>query len=453
MFDVRFSTHPSRAVLRGKLGDIQSRTRAFLPRNQSQPKSWISCQASKDERSNRMALTSEVGRYLVEHLAGRRSFIAEQVVLAIRSSGEISSSERLTDQQLIDHFPQLFADLVEYFLTEADSGTRRRTFEAALKHGTTRWQQGYELVEVVRELGIVRRSILEEGLEKFFANHSHWISSINDARTHLATFFEDSVTGSVQRYVENFTEQLRSANAKLLEANESLNRIDESRLRLIRTVSHEIANVLNTLRLTITLVTTGNDEAIRSEMLGICQRNVQEMSELLNDLRDYSVLIAGAVSLQIEEINLRIFGSELEASFQALTHSAGVRLDLQIDPDLQVVRSDRKKVRQIIANLVTNSINYRRRDKPNKAVVLTFRSLDECFFQIAVEDSGRGIPSESLDSIFDEFKRISPTEDIKGAGLGLAITKRLVDELKGNIKVFSVLGQGSRFVVTLPKMG
>jgi hypothetical protein len=59
-----------------------------------------------------MALTSDLRRYLVEHLAGRQSFIGEQVVIAIRSSGEISSSERLTDQQLIDHFPQLFADLV-----------------------------------------------------------------------------------------------------------------------------------------------------------------------------------------------------------------------------------------------------------------------------------------------------------------------------------------------------
>jgi signal transduction histidine kinase len=314
-----------------------------------------------------MTLTSEVRRYLVEHLAGRQWLIGEQVVFAIRSSGEIFSSERLTDQQLIDHFPQLFADLVEYFLTEADPSTRRRTINAALKHGMTRWQQGYELVEVIRELGIVHRSILDHGIEKFFEENSQWVDSINNARRHLGAFFEDSVAGSVQRYVENFTEQLRGANAKLLKANESLSRIDESRLRLIRTVSHELANVLNTLNLTITLVTTGNDEAIRSEMLDTCQRNVQEMSELLNDLKDYSVLLAGAASLQIEEINVRVFGSELEASFHAITQAAGMRLDLQIDPDLDVIRSDRRKIRQIITNLVTNAINYCRRDKPNSA--------------------------------------------------------------------------------------
>jgi signal transduction histidine kinase len=124
---------------------------------------------------------------------------------------------------------------------------------------------------------------------------------------------------------------------------------------------------------------------------------------------------------------------------------------LHIDPDLDVIRSDRRKIRQIITNLVTNAINYCRRDKPN-TVVLDFRLLNQGSWQIAVEDSGIGIPSEHLDSIFDEFKRVSPYGDIKGAGLGLAITKRLVEELKGTIEVFSEVGHGSRFVVTIPKM-
>jgi signal transduction histidine kinase len=397
-----------------------------------------------------MTLASEVKRYLVEHLAGRQSLIAEQAVLAVRSSLEIPSAGRLTDQELIDHFPQLFGDLVEYFLTDADPSTRRQTIEAALKHGMTRWQQGYELVEVVRELGVVHRSILDHGMEKFFAENPQWIKSINHARRNLDAFFEDSVAGSVQRYVENFAEAMRSANVKLLQANESLSQIDESRLRLIRTVGHELANVLNALKFTITLVSTGNVEANRSEMLEICQRNVQEMSELLEDLRDYSVLIAGAGSLQIEEINVGAFGSELGASFHAVTQVAGVRLELQIDSNLGVIQSDRRKIRQIVRNLITNAINYCQ--EPHPRVLLEFRSLDQSSWQIAVEDSGIGIPPEHLDSIFDEFKRISPSEMIKGTGLGLAITKRLVEELKGRIQVFSEVGAGSRFVVTMPKM-
>ena len=83
--------------------------------------------------------------------------------------------------------------------------------------------------------------------------------------------------------------------------------------------------------------------------------------------------------------------------------------------------------------------------------MLAFQSMEPRFWQIVVEDSGIGIPGEHLSSIFDEFKRISSSVDVKGAGLGLAITKRLVEELKGTIEVFSEVGQGSRFVVTLPK--
>jgi signal transduction histidine kinase len=397
-----------------------------------------------------MTLASEVRRFLVEHLAGQQLLIAEQAVSAVRASREIPSAERLTDQELMDHFPQLFGDLVNYFLTDADPITRKQTIEAALKHGTTRWKQRYELVEVVRELGIVRRSILDHGIEKFFAENSQWLMSVNHAQRNLDVFFEDSVSGSVQRYVENFAEAMRSTNSMLLKANESLSQIDESRLRLIRTVSHELGNVLNALKFTITMVTTGNVEANRAEMLEICQRNVQEMSELLDDLRDYSVLIAGATSLQIEEINLGEFGGELEASFHAVTQAAGVRLDLRIDSDLQVIQSDRRKIRQIVRNLITNAINYCQ--KPHPRVLLEFRSADQSSWQIAVEDSGIGIPPEHLDSIFDEFKRVSPSEAIKGSGLGLAITKRLVEELKGNIQVFSGVGEGSRFVVTMPKM-
>jgi signal transduction histidine kinase len=304
-------------------------------------------------------------------------------------------------------------------------------------------------VEVNRDLALVERSILDHGIKKFFQENSQWVESIDIARRILDSFFEDSVVGSVRRYVENYTEQLQSANAKLQIANENLNRIDESRLRLIRTVSHELANVLNALTITVSLIATGNDEAIRSEMLNSCQRNVREMGELLTELKDYSLLISRATSVQIEEINVRVFASEIKASFQAMMQEAGVQFDLQIDPSLEVIRSDRRKARQIITNLLTNAINYCDRDKSNKTVVLEFR-LDRDSWQISVEDSGIGIPPEHLGSIFDEFKRVSLSETIKGAGLGLAITKRLVEELKGTIEVVSEVGQGSRFVVTIP---
>jgi signal transduction histidine kinase len=398
-----------------------------------------------------MAVTNEMTRRLVEFLVGQQPFIGEQMVRTVRATGIIRSAQALTDQELIDHFPQLFADLVEYFITEADPAARKQTVAAAINHGMTRWRQGYQLTEIVRELGLVHRAILEHAVEKFFESNPRWIEGSKAAWKNLAGFFEDSIAGSVQRYVENYTEELRRVNGELLESNKILNQTDASRLRLIRTVSHEISNVLNALKLTIALLKISDDPPSREEMLRTCQRNVQEMGDLLDDLKNYSLLLNGIDEPEIEEIDLKPFASELESSFRAKTAEAGLRLILRLDPDLATVRSDRKKIRRIITNLITNAINYRCLEREQGTVTLAFSSLDENSWQMMVEDSGIGIAPEHFETIFEEFKRVNPTADIKGSGLGLAITKRLVDELKGKIEVFSEIGKGSRFVLTLPK--
>lgn len=398
-----------------------------------------------------MAVANEMSRRLVEFLVGQQPFIGEQVVRTIRAIGIIRSAQALTDQELIDHFPQLFADLVEYFITEADPETRKRTVAAAINHGMTRWRQGYELTEIVRELGLVHRAILEHAVEKFFESNPQWIEGSKATWKNLAGFFEDSIAGSVQRYVENYTEELRRVNGELLESNKNLNKTDASRLRLIRTVSHEIGNVLNTLNLTIALLKKSDDPPSRDEMLRTCQRNVQEMGDLLDDLKNYSLLLDGIDKPQIEEIDLKPFASELESSYRATAAEAGLRLILRLDPHLSTVRSDRKKIRRIITNLMQNAINYRRLENGQGTVTLAFTHLGQNSWQIMVEDSGVGIAPEHFETIFEEFKRVNPTADIKGSGLGLAITKRLVDELKGKIEVFSTIGKGSRFVVTLPR--
>jgi signal transduction histidine kinase len=398
-----------------------------------------------------LEVASEAAQHLVDYLVRQQAFIGEQVVKTIRTTGSIPGALALTDQELIDHFPQLFAHLVEYFITEASPEAQKRTVEAAVKHGKARWRQGYQLTELVRELWLVHKAILDLAIEKFFELNPQWASYSKTAWRNLAGFFEDSVAGSVQRYVENHMEELRQVNSRLLEANKSLSRIDGLRLRLIRTVSHEIANVLNTLNLTITFLTISDNQSNREEMLRTCQRNVQEMSDLLDDLKGYSLLLGGAETPQKEEIDIPAFCSELESSFHAMTEDAGLRLILEIDAGLRTVRSDPKKIRGVLRNLAINAINYRNPERKDGTITLEFRSLDDNSWQIAVEDSGIGISPEHFDTIFEEFKRIAPSTHTKGTGLGLAITKRLVDELKGKIEVFSEVGQGTRFVLTFPK--
>ena len=350
-----------------------------------------------------LAVASEAAQHLVDYLVRQQAVIGEQVVRSIRTTSSIPSAIALTYQELIDHFPQLFAGLVEYFITEASLETRKRTVDAAVKHGRTRWRQGYQLTDLVRELWLVQKSILDHAMERFFELNPQWVNYSRTAWRNLAGFFEDSVAGSVQRYVENHTEELRQVNSRLLEANRNLSRIDGLRLRLIRTVSHEIANVLNTLNLTISFLTISDDQSSREEMLRTCQRNVQEMRDLLDDLKNYSLLLDGAESPQLEDIDVQTFCSELESSFHAMTEDAGLRLILELDPALRTVRTDPKKIRRILTNLTINAINYRNPQKKEGTVTLAFRTMNDDFWKIEVEDSGIGILPEHFDTIFEEF--------------------------------------------------
>ena len=116
-----------------------------------------------------------------------------------------------------------------------------------------------------------------------------------------------------------------------------------------------------------------------------------------------------------------------------------------------MVWTDPRKLKQIVANLVSNAIKYRRRDKADGFVRLVFESADEEDWQLTVADSGVGIPQEDLQKVFEEFQRGAPSEKIQGAGLGLAITKRLVLLLNGEISVSSEVGQGTQFVLTFSR--
>ena len=112
--------------------------------------------------------------------------------------------------------------------------------------------------------------------------------------------------------------------------------------------------------------------------------------------------------------------------------------------------TDSRKMKQIVSNLFSNAIKYRQRSNSDRFVRLVFELYDEAHWQLTVADNGVGISEEDLQRVFEEFQRRSPSEKIQGAGLGLAITKRLTLLLKGEISVSSEVGQGTEFRLRFP---
>jgi signal transduction histidine kinase len=128
----------------------------------------------------------------------------------------------------------------------------------------------------------------------------------------------------------------------------------------------------------------------------------------------------------------------------------GMLFKIQWIPDLPTIRTDRRRIKQIVGNLVSNAIKYRRQERAEGSIEICFVSLPGNHWQLIVKDTGIGIPEDQLLSVFQEFRRVAPRGEIQGAGLGLAITKRLVELLRGEIAVFSELGKGTQFAITFP---
>jgi signal transduction histidine kinase len=393
-----------------------------------------------------------VARQLAEYLLKHLTQIRSQVLAEIRShSDEIPSGRSLSDQALLDHLPQLFADLAQYLLSGADPRMRTAILDAARKHGETRAGQGYSLAELIREIGIVHSLIVDHGLTPFLIAYPDMADSAGSFSRIIGTFFEDSVVGSIQRYVDKFNDDTRVANEKLRAVNQRLSQLDAFRLQLVRTVHHELGNALNALNFSIEFITQTPDASTQQEMLGTCRRSVQEMSALLAQLDDYALLLGREAPVQSETIDLAQFARELEVSLLAMIRDAGMSLEMQFDPELSTVESDRTRIKQIVNNLVSNAVKYRKPGPGEARMAIKIRSLTAESWELSVEDFGIGIAKEHLESIFNEFQRFPPSEQIAGRGLGLAITKHLVEELKGAIEVTSEVNRGTRFIVRLPK--
>ncbi len=312
----------------------------------------------------------------------------------------------------------------------------------------------------LRELFALRGIILRDGLDEFLRSELAALPHARALETRISHFFEGIAAAAVQRFAEEEAHTQRGLSDHLAETSAALARMDASRLQMLRTVAHEMGNMLHALSGAVSILHAEYEEldaAERREMLGICQRNLAELKALLTHLTDFSAFLRGRAQREVTTFYLPTLFAELTRNFRTLAEAQGVRFEAAIDPDLGEVRSDRLRIRQIVTNLVSNAIKYRQRNPPPgtppSQVLLAFRARPADapdHWQIAVEDNGVGIAPDQREAIFEPFHRLSPKSEAPGAGLGLAISKRLAELLGGQLTVESELGRGSCFEVTLP---
>jgi signal transduction histidine kinase len=183
-------------------------------------------------------------------------------------------------------------------------------------------------------------------------------------------------------------------------------------------------------------------------MVAMMERNTQNLIELVNDLLDASKLESGTMRLDAATIELRGLVGELREQMQPLAREKEISLEEGVPEDLPELRADRAKLRRILVNLVSNALKF----TPKGGRVRLGASRESSLVRVSVEDTGVGIPREDLHDIFDKYAqaRSRATRSEKGTGLGLYITRQLVELHGGKISVQSEVGRGSTFSFTIP---
>ncbi|WP_241663970.1 ATP-binding protein [Stutzerimonas nosocomialis] len=245
----------------------------------------------------------------------------------------------------------------------------------------------------------------------------------------------------------------QEARAEAERRRTELERVTESRARLMRGFSHDMRNPLSAADGHAWLLESGRIGALtprQSDSVQGIRRAIRTAVRLIDDLLELARAESGQLNIQRVATDVGQAAEEVAHDFHAKATSAGLSLEVLAPHGLQA-DTDPARLRQILANLLSNSVKY----APHSHVTLDARRVHDggpqpgVWVAISVTDTGPGIPADKQELIFQEYTRLEP-EAQQGAGIGLAISRRIAQLMGGDLTVESEPGHGARFTLWLP---
>jgi signal transduction histidine kinase len=243
------------------------------------------------------------------------------------------------------------------------------------------------------------------------------------------------------------TGQLARANLALAQRNRELQSATEAKSRFVATMSHELRNPLNAVIGFAELMHDGRVGPLapgQRKHLGVIRSSGEHLLALINDFLDMARIEAGRIRLEPEPIEPSSIAAECATSLGRLAAAKAIHIDLDPRP-VGAVLLDPARLRQLLLNYLSNAVKF-----TSQGGTIGIR-LERCEneLRIAVADNGPGIEPDDQSRVFDEFFQAA-NRDRTGSGLGLSITKRIVEAQGGTVRVRSAPGRGSTFYATLP---
>ncbi len=257
--------------------------------------------------------------------------------------------------------------------------------------------------------------------------------------------------GDRERSYRLRTTPMRDSEGRLLGAVTTLEDVtslqdtDRFKTQFISVASRKLHDPLLQLRRSLYALTQGYGgelKPLQADLADTASKEAENLDDLMSDLIEVAELDIGKRELKLERLRPSQALGEARDRFCDEAAKKHIRMDVNAYADLAVVRADRRALRTILDNLLSNALRY----TPTDGEILLAAEEVKDFVQFTVRDTGRGIEAERLSSIWDRFSASSE----RGTGMGLALVRRLVESLGGQIAVESRLGHGTTFRFTLP---
>ncbi|MBN9531638.1 MAG: response regulator [Alphaproteobacteria bacterium] len=245
--------------------------------------------------------------------------------------------------------------------------------------------------------------------------------------------------------------RLTAAAADLEAARRRAESANHAKSDFLANMSHELRTPMNSILGFAQLLMRSTRDPLtdrQARQVGLIVKSGNHLLRLIDDVLDFSRIETGAIKLSLEPVWLPEMADEVHTNLVALAQRFDVLLRTELDGDLPPVLADRTRLIQVMINLGTNAIKYNR---PGGEVVITAVADGADRLRLTVRDTGHGIAPGQLEALFEPFNRLGAEQgNVEGTGIGLTITKRLVELMNGRISVDSEVGKGSVFAVSLP---
>ena len=249
--------------------------------------------------------------------------------------------------------------------------------------------------------------------------------------------------------------EIQGLKEELLKANQEIEKLSRIKSDFVSVISHELRTPLTSIKESVSLILDGVTGPLSEEQkkfLTIAKNNIDRLAKLITDILDLSKLEAGRIHMHKKKADINSIIKDVYATTKIISDQKKIELSISLEESIDPTWFDPDRIGQVLKNLISNALKFNRDNGRIKISSSKERIGEKDFVKITVEDNGIGIPQEEMANLFRNFSPLdtSMTRRHNGAGLGLAISKGIVELHGGDIWVISEPDMGSKFIFTIP---